>query len=74
MAANGNVTAKWKFCLYEARNVVQLDSNATCKRKHRFDIQYFTKPFKPHKYRNHHVGQHKESWARYQTLLVEDKN
>jgi len=73
MTANGDVTAICKLCLYEGQDVVELNGNSTQKRKHRSDIQYFTKSFNPHKYRSHHAGQHKESWAWYQTLLVEDK-
>ncbi len=72
-AANGDVTAMCKFCLYEGRDVVQFDDNLTCKRKHCYDIQYFMKPFNSHKYCSHHVGQHRESWEWYQTLSVEDK-
>lgn len=53
--ANGNVTARCKFCLYEGQDVVQLGDNLTCKRKHRSDIQYFTKSFNLHKYRSHHA-------------------
>jgi len=72
MTANGDVTARCKLCLYEGQDVVELNGNSTQKRKHRSDI-HFTKSFNPHKYRSHHAGQHKESWAWYQTLLVEDK-
>jgi hypothetical protein len=72
-AANGDVTAKCKFCMYEGWDVVQHNGNSTHKCKHCSDIQYFTKSFNPHKYRSHHAGQHKESWAWYQTLSVEDK-
>jgi len=71
--ANGDVTAKCKFYLYEGRDVVQLDGNLTRKHKHHSDIQYFTKSFNLHKYRIHHAGQRKESWAWYHTLSVEDK-
>jgi hypothetical protein len=60
------------FCLYEGRQVVEVGV-AGRKRKQRNDIQYFTKPFAPFKYRSHHLGQHAASWTEYQMLSVDQK-
>ncbi|ETK84899.1 hypothetical protein L915_10185, partial [Phytophthora nicotianae] len=71
-ASNGDVTCRCKFCLYEGRDVVDVGVSGR-KRKQRGDIKYFNKPFVPHEYRSHHVGQHAASWTRYQTLSADEK-
>ncbi len=50
-----------------------VDVSSTRKHKSRNDIQYFLKPFQPHKYRSHHDGQHTESWALYKAATKKDK-
>jgi hypothetical protein len=69
---SGNVTVRCKFCLHEGRDVVEV-SVAGRKRKQRWDIKYFTKPFAPFTYRSHHEGQQKSSWTEYQGLSAEQK-
>ncbi len=52
---NDDVTCRCKFYVYEGCDEVEVGVTG-CKRKQRFDIQYFTKLFLPDKYRSHHVG------------------
>jgi hypothetical protein len=66
------VTVRCKFCLHEGRDDVEVGV-AGRKRKQRWDIKYFTKPFAPFKYRSHHEGQQKSSWTEYQGLSAEQK-
>ncbi|CAN5959160.1 unnamed protein product [Sphagnum jensenii] len=73
MDACGNVIVYYKFCLHEGRDVVEVGV-AGHKRKQRNDIKYFTKPFAPFKYRNHHESKHASSWLEYQNLSVKQKN
>ncbi|CAK9224330.1 unnamed protein product [Sphagnum troendelagicum] len=56
MASNGNVTCRCKFYVYEGRDEVEV-SIAGRKRKQHSNIQYFTKPFLPGKYRSHHLDE-----------------
>ncbi|CAM6072481.1 unnamed protein product [Sphagnum tenellum] len=53
--SNGDVICRCKFCVYEGRDEVEVGV-AGHKHKQCSDIQYFTKPFLPGKYRSHHVG------------------
>jgi hypothetical protein len=58
--------------MQEGRDVVEVGV-AGRKHKQHNDIKYFTKPFAPFKYRNHHEGQHASSWMEYQGLSVDQK-
>jgi hypothetical protein len=71
---NGDVTDRCLFCLHDGRDVVEVVTGYTRKRKSRSDIKYFQKPFLPHKYRSHHSGQHAESWELYQASSTEETN
>jgi hypothetical protein len=73
IAGNGDITVRCMFCIYEGRDSIMVDSSSTRKRKSRNDIQYFLKPFLPHKYRSHHDGQHTKSWALYKAVAKKDK-
>ncbi|KAF0687742.1 Aste57867_20547 [Aphanomyces stellatus] len=70
---DGDVTLRCLFCVHEGRDEVEVGPHSDRKRKQRSTIKFFKKPFTPHKYRSHHEGQHKESWALYQHLSVEEK-
>jgi hypothetical protein len=70
--ARGDVTVQCLFCMYEGRDVVKVGVVGR-KPKQRSDIQYFTKPFAPFKYRSHHKGQHAASWIEYQALSIDHK-
>jgi hypothetical protein len=59
-AGNGNVIVRCLFCLHKGHDVIKVGV-AGRKRKQRSDIKYFTTPFAPFKYRNHHKGQHASS-------------
>ncbi|CAK9863190.1 unnamed protein product [Sphagnum jensenii] len=73
MDARGDMTIRCKFCLHEGRDIVEVGV-ASRKHKQCSDIKYFTKPFAPFKYHNHHESQHASSWSEYQDLLIKQKN
>jgi hypothetical protein len=70
--AHGDVTVWCLFCLYQGRDVVEVNI-ARQKRKQHSDIKYFTKPFSLFKYHSHHEGQHATSWTEYQGTSVDQK-
>lgn len=66
-------TTRYLFCVHEGCEVVFVAAGSSRKRKRIDKIKYFSAPFQPHKYRNHHEGQHAASWEEYQKLSKEDK-
>jgi len=59
------------FYVHKGREVVSVGAGSSRKRTDK--IKYFNASFQPHKYRNHHEGQHAASWEEYQKLSKEDK-
>jgi hypothetical protein len=66
-------TVRCLFCVHEGREDVSVGAGSSRKRKRTDKIKYFSAMFQPHKYRNHHEGQHAASWEEYQKLSKEDK-
>jgi len=58
-------TTRCLFYVDEGREVVSVGAGSSRNHKRTDKIKYFSAPFQPHKYRNHHEGHHVASWEEY---------